>query len=226
MVCARVINPGSPMIGILEPTDRLMEKNELILARTLVDTGPGVVPLRVLNPTDQPRMLYKNTVAATCEPAEPISMSSAGNARVANCQSTLKCVPVKQHQDAVPEHLVELFERSCKDLDPGQRKDLVNLLSEFSDVFAASPSDLGRTDVVRHEIDTGDARPIRQPARRLPIHRRSEAEEHIKDMLEGGIIEPSNSPWASPIVLVKKKDGSTRFYVDYRALNNVTVKNS
>ena len=121
---------------------------------------------------------------------------------------------------------MELFERSCKDLDPGQRKDLVNLLSEFSDVFAASPSDLGRTEVVRHEIDTGDARPIRQPARQLPIHRRNEAEEHVKDMLERGIIEPSNSPWASPIVLMKKKDGSARFCVDYRALNNVTVKNS
>ena len=141
-------------------------------------------------------------------------MSSAGNARVPSCQPTLKHVPVKQHHDAVPEHLVELFERSCKDLDLGQRKDLANLLSEFSDVFAASSSDLGRTDVVRHEIDTGDARPIRQPARRLPIHRRSEAEEHVQDMLERWIIEPSNRSWASHIVLVKKKNGSTRFCVD------------
>ena len=122
------------------------------------------VTLRVLSPTDQPRMLYKNTVSSTCEPAEPISMSSARNARVASCQPTLKRVPVKQHYDAVLEHLVELFERSCKDLDPGQRKDLANFLSEFSDAFAVSPSDLGRTDVVRHEIDTGDARPIRQTA--------------------------------------------------------------
>ena len=164
LVCARVINPGCPMIGILEPTDRLIEKNELMLARTLVDTGPGVVTLRVLSPTDQTRMLYKNTVASTREPAEPISMSSTRNARVASCQPTLKRVPVKQHYDAVLEHLVELFERSCKDLDPGQRKDLANFLSEFSDVFAVSPSDLGRTDVACHDIDTGDARPIQQPA--------------------------------------------------------------
>ena len=83
MVCARVINPGCPIIGILEPTDWLMGKNELMW--TLVDTGPGVVLLRVLSPTDQSRMLYKNTVSATCESDEHISMSSAGKARVASC---------------------------------------------------------------------------------------------------------------------------------------------
>ena len=68
--------------------------------------------------------------------------------------------------------------------------------------------------------------PIRQQARRIPVYKRAEAEKHLQEMLQKGVIEPSSSPWASPIVLVKKKDGTTRFCVDYRRLNDVTVKDS
>ena len=90
-----------------------MEKNELMW--TLVDTGPGVVLLRVLNPTDQSRMLYKNTVLATCESDEQISMSSAGESACGELLTILKeRTSAKQDHDAVPEHLVDLFERSRK----------------------------------------------------------------------------------------------------------------
>lgn len=85
---------------------------------------------------------------------------------------------------------------------------------------------MGRTSRVKHKIDTGASRPIRQSARRLPISKMKEAAKAIDDMKEQGIIEPSSSPWAAPIVLVKKKDGTSRFCVDYRKLNEVTKKDS
>ena len=75
-------------------------------------------------------------------------------------------------------------------------------------------------------INTGDAPPIRQPVRRLPLAKREEAERAVQEMREQDVIEPSASPWSSPIVLVNKKDGSTRFCVDYRKLNNITHKDS
>ncbi|KAG5885995.1 hypothetical protein JTB14_025389 [Gonioctena quinquepunctata] len=84
----------------------------------------------------------------------------------------------------------------------------------------------GRTNVVQHKTDTGGARPIRQSARRLPLAKKEEADKIVSDMGKEGVIEPSDSPWSSPVVLVKKKDGSTRFCVDYRQLNNVTKKDS
>ena len=84
----------------------------------------------------------------------------------------------------------------------------------------------GRTHLVYHKIDTGDAVPIRQSARRLPYFQREEVRKTIEDMLKRGIIEPSSSAWSSPVVLVKKKDGSTRFCIDFRKVNAVTTRDA
>lgn len=72
----------------------------------------------------------------------------------------------------------------------------------------------------------GDARPIKLPPRRIPIHQKKIAEQEIDKMLREDVIDLSNSPWAAPIVLVKKRDGTTRFCVDYRKLNSVTKKDA
>ena len=96
----------------------------------------------------------------------------------------------------------------------------------FHGIFATSKADLGKTSLVRHKINTGNAVPIRIPARRLPFGKRKTEQEEVKSMIERGVIQPSTSPWASPIVLVTKKDGTTRFCVDYRALNNVSIKDA
>ena len=77
---------------------------------------------------------------------------------------------------------------------------------------------------MKHTIDTGDARPIRQPPRQLPLSNMGEASKLMSDMSTQGIIEPSSSPWAAPVVLVKKKEGNSRFCVDYRKLNEITKK--
>ncbi|GBN05574.1 Retrovirus-related Pol polyprotein from transposon 17.6 [Araneus ventricosus] len=80
--------------------------------------------------------------------------------------------------------------------------------------------------MTQHRINTGDHPPIKQYPRRLPLARKEEADHLVKAMVDNGIIEESSSPWASPIVLGKKKDGPTRFCVDYRKLNEITKKDS
>ena len=97
---------------------------------------------------------------------------------------------------------------------------------KYQNVFAKSKYDLGRTTIVQHEIDTGDHPPIKQAPRRMPLAKKEVVRKEVEAMLQNGIIEPSVSPWSSPIVLVEKKDHSTRFCVDYRALNDVTRKDS
>ncbi|GBM88672.1 Transposon Ty3-I Gag-Pol polyprotein [Araneus ventricosus] len=80
--------------------------------------------------------------------------------------------------------------------------------------------------MTQHRINTGNHPPIKQYPRRLPLAKKEEAGRLVKEMVDNGIIEESSGPWASPIVLVKKKDGSTRFCVDYRKLNEITIKDS
>ena len=107
-----------------------------------------------------------------------------------------------------------------------QRKQIIDLVCDYQDVFADEQESLGRTSTIRHKIDTGAAKPIKQAPRRLPQAKREIIEAEIDRMLKQGIIEPSTSSWSFPVVLVKKKDGSPRFCVDFRKLNNVTVKDA
>jgi hypothetical protein len=102
--------------------------------------------------------------------------------------------------------------------------ELAGLIAEYEDVFATQSGDYGRTNRVYHRIDTGEARPIRQPPRRLPLAKRAEATEMLEDMRRRGVIEESDSPWSSPVVLVRKKNGDLSFCGDYRKLNDVTRK--
>ena len=101
------------------------------------------------------------------------------------------------------------------DLDVAQRQQVRVLLSQYSDVFALPGSTLGRTSKVQHRIETGRSMSIRQKARRIPAAQLPLYEEEMRKMRDLNIIEPSESPWASPTVLVRKKDGSMRFCVDY-----------
>jgi len=80
--------------------------------------------------------------------------------------------------------------------------------------------------LVQFKIDTGDAVPKRQPVPRVPFAVRQGVQYQLKKMEEMGIVQPSSSPWASPIVLVRKKDGTLRFCVDYHGINSVTKKDT
>ncbi len=118
--------------------------------------------------------------------------------------------------------LMEQLELEIGHLSGEEQQGVRDLVHKYCDVFALDPSELGTTSLVTHVIDTGDHAPVRQRVRRTPFALRDKVDQMVQDMLQDGIIQPSRAPWASPIVLVRKKDGGIRFCVDYRQLNRLT----
>ncbi|XP_064459039.1 uncharacterized protein LOC135369375 [Ornithodoros turicata] len=104
-----------------------------------------------------------------------------------------------------------------------QREMLEQALLPFSRMFTEKP---GLTEVLEHGIDTGDARPWRCNPRPLSVHKRKLLDAALNEMIETGAVRPSRSPWAFPVVLAPKKDGTARLCMDYRRLNEVTVRDS
>jgi len=128
----------------------------------------------------------------------------------------------------LPDHVNDLLLQTVEGLDlPHDTVEgLKELLYDHRETFASSSSDLGFCPLVEHDIDTGDARPIKQSPRRPPLAAREAEDEILDEMLATGVIEPSNSSWASPVCLVKKKDGTFRFCIDYRRVNAVSKKDT
>ena len=113
-----------------------------------------------------------------------------------------------------------------EELSEVQRRSLQELLYEFRDVFVGRDFTLGSTSVVEHEIHTHGP-PIRQPFRRQNPDVRRQEQEQLKEMLEQRIVKSSSSPWAFPLVMVKKKkDGTLSFCIDFWKQNDVAIKDA
>ncbi|XP_037779697.1 uncharacterized protein LOC119576182 [Penaeus monodon] len=103
-----------------------------------------------------------------------------------------------------------------------RRDQLMAILQRHAILFDES-APLGKVPYIKHRIPTADSDPIRTRQWRLPESARATIRDECDEMLREGVISPSTSPWLSPVVLVKKKDGGIRFCVDYRKLNRVTT---
>ena len=126
----------------------------------------------------------------------------------------------------LPDHLEALFKETITKLDKKQANVVKHLLCKYAHLFTKWDKDVGRTAMTKQSINTGSHKPIKEVPRRLPEHINAEVEKHVKEMLDNKVIEPSKSPLASRVVLVKKKDGSSRFCIDYRRLNAITEKDA
>ena len=182
--------------GIAWLLEEMTEKRApTAVARALVQPMNTRVPVRLLNPRAEPLMVYAGMELATLEEAEtPVESVNA----VSNGD------PLAVGEEK-REMLWRFAEQSGPELSGEEKEMFFHLLLLYADVFAVSTTDLGRTDKLQHSIHTGNAPQTRQPVRRISLHRRDEVRTLLNEMLEKEVVEPSTSPWASPIVLVKKK---------------------
>ena len=105
------------------------------------------------------------------------------------------------------------------ELDEDKRVEAQNVLKAFADVLTDLP---GGTGIIEHDIKVLDKTPIRQRMYPVPYNMKETIVDEVKTMIKLDVIEKSQSPYSSPIVIVKKKDGTNRFCIDYRRLNSVT----
>ena len=198
--------------GMVEIPEHLKLADGVAVARSMVKSGEKYVTVLMANFSNKPRTIPAGAQVGTCE--EVIKEEQP---------SEMELLPVG---DTLPAHLTDLAERSGSHLTQPQRVKMEDTLREFADVFSKGDHDLGRTGLVKHRIDTGNAHPIKHAPRRIPPAKREEMQQAVKELEKQGLIEKSDSPWSSAVVLVSKKDGTRRFCVDYRALNDRTVKDS
>ena len=158
-------------------------------------------------------------------PVQQDEVERGSESRSCSEGETLKGSTV-EGSEKLPEYMRTLYEKSCRNLTSAQAKKVLQVLLKFLEVFAAMDLDIGRFTALVHYIRTGSAFPIKQGMRRSPLGFEQEEKKTIDSMLDAGVIEPSQSEWASPPVLVRKKDGSWRYCIDFRAVNNATIKDA
>ena len=230
---------ASQRMGVVEPDNQFLREQGLTSTCTLVQNSRWTV-VPVCNMTHDTVYLEKGTRFGTVTYADVVGRAdspevekAARRAAGIGCLETAAATVMKQEAETtpvdsqwgLPVHLLPLVMDSHLDTEE-EREALANLLSENADVFSAPGQPLGRTDRVTHHIDTGSSQPVRLPYRCLPLTKKQALEDEVDSMLEEGIIAPSESPWASPVVMVTKKDGTCRFCIDYRRLNGITRKNA
>ena len=190
-----------------------------------VERGRTAVP--IVNTTGEDFILPRHQLIGTAGDASRVHQVTieVNSAETSNWSSTYQAGDVRGDKGCDIDRTL-LAEMINPDLPAGDRARLEHLVRENRDVFAWSDSDLGFTDLVKHRIVLTDDIPVRQSYRRIPPSTLREVESHIQDLLERGIIQPSASPYATPIVVVRKKNGELRLCCDYRKLNAKTRRDS
>ena len=216
MVTPFSLNGGQLGTSALIVPDRgLTEEFGVVVRHTLVDASTSSANVLMINPNAEEVVLPCRTCIGQLVHISDVSVAQSELQLPTNTAVVL------------PEYLEDIVQGSHTSLGDTGRQSLRDLLHHYEHVFLVLGEPVtGRTKSVQHEIATKDARHVHCGPRRLAPAGLRKEQECVKDMLTGGQIEPSDSPWASPVVLVTNKDGSPRFCVDYRWLNSLTVKDA
>ncbi|XP_052392086.1 uncharacterized protein LOC127939541 [Carassius gibelio] len=213
---------------LVEASSNVSLPKSVLIANVLAKTADGKVPVRVLNSSEKPvKLPPRCRIAALSKPQEVVPRVLV---EFEEKENALHVKAVQQHkvkaEISTSEQLPVPVQINLENLTETQRCKLQNLLAKHSDVFSKNDCDFGYTTAVTHSVPTGDAPPIKQRHRRIPPQVFQEVKKHVQDLVSQGILRESCSPWASPAVIVIKKDGSVRFCCDYRRLNKVTCKDA
>lgn len=222
--------------GVVEPLNAEESThlpNGLQVVPTLVSVGAtGIIPLQVANLNDHDLYLQPKAPIGYIQPASPKSTLQVQQVNVNEIQvcrlgvNELEANTKSESTNGRKATALDSRVTIGDQLNATQRREVVNLLNKYDKVFSQHEDDLGFCSEVEHRIILLDDKPVKVPHRRIPPHRWKEVREHLQQLLSRKIIRESSSPYASPVVLVQKKDNSLRMCIDYRALNAKTHRDA
>ena len=232
-----VTGPACGPNALVEPLSVPVPGN-IQVANTLVDASKTYFLIQVVNPSPKDVWLKPRTRLGTVRGAvkvtggEQLKFDVHSDAVIVSCPlraEQQKPSPQEPDSPVHPPREQDLpAEISLEDFPgtPAEKQEALRIFTTYSDVFTSEGNSLGRTTTIQHQIPTCDDIPVNQPHRRIPPNQLAEVKQHLQDLLDKGVIRPSQSNYASPIVLVRKKNGALRMCVDYRQLNAKVKRDS
>lgn len=177
---------------------------------TLGDNRHCYVPVVVVNSTTHDITIPPRCVVAELKAIQSVCSEQSDHGSVV---------------EPIPTSVLE-FNFGDSPISPEWKSRLTRRLQEMPEVFSLHSQDFGCTDKVKHRINLVDETPFKHRAR--PIHPEDleAVKKHLQELLDVGVIRESQSPYSSPIVVVRKKSGDIRLCIDYRKLNQKTIKDA
>lgn len=214
-ITGRVRKTHNITLGVTETDD---DSHYLNICPRLVEVNPNrsfsKIPVRVCNLSARPITIRPKSLLCNLHEVDVLRQADPferEDPKLCNSDKTLEDLGVTLPSDT-------LSESECSEVK--------DFLEKWKHIFSSGFTDLGCTELVEHTIELSDPNPFKEAYRRIPPGMFEEVREHLQEMLKAGAIRESRSPFSSNVVLVRKKDKSLRFCIDFRKLNNRTVKDA
>ncbi|XP_077384383.1 uncharacterized protein LOC144023007 [Festucalex cinctus] len=208
--------------AFIESHPSMQLPSNLLVAKVLADVKKGYAPVRVVNLSHHAITVRPYTHLANAFLVDNVvEFSDKAQDKCNDDVSKRACLSLNQ---VVTKSEVDLSEAAVE--NEHQRSLLKELIEKNRNVFSQHPLDYGCTKTMTHEIPLVDPRPFRIPYRRIPPSQWQDVRKLLTEMETAGVIRPSKSPFASPVVIVTKKDGTLRLCIDYRKLNSCSTRDA
>lgn len=207
----------------VDPSLEFEENNGIIVGANIISLRNGFGETYFTNLSNSPIKLKPDSVVGYANTISPFDIVSQIPDLNVSPGQNVKLASAQVQPDGVDKQISSL--KINPNLPPNMKNELLSLLFRFKKVFAFNEKELGCANNAEHVIETNTEQPVKQRPYRVSYFERTQINELVQRMLDDGIVVPSISPYASPVVLVKKADGTMRFCVDYRKLNAITKVN-